>query len=105
MDIGSAIRSTRKLRGLKQKELAEFCKISPGFLSQIESNQRDFNLSTLENISQHLNVPLPILFFMALEESDIPIQKKDVFRIISPVFRNLLNDVWMNDESNSTQNS
>lgn len=105
MNIGSAIRSTRKLRGLKQKDLADLCNISSGFLSQIESNQRDFNLSTLETIGKQLNVPLPILFLMALEESDIPNQKKDTFRIISPVFKNLINEVWMHDEENIPQNT
>ncbi len=105
MNIGSAIRSARKLRGFKQKELAAICNISPGFLSQIESNQRDLSISTLEGISKQLNIPLPILFFMAIEENDVPIQKKETFRLISPVFKNLLSDIWMNDEPMPTQNT
>lgn len=102
MDLGSAIRYVRKLRGYKQKELASICKISPGFLSQIESNQRDLSISTLEEISKQLNIPLPMLFFMALEENDVPTQKKETFRLISPVFKNLFSDIWMNDESRPT---
>lgn len=99
MDLGSAIRSARKLRGFKQKELAAICNISPGFLSQIESNQRDLSISTLEGISKQLKIPLPILFFMAIEENDVPTQKQETFRLISPVFKNLLSDIWMTDES------
>ena len=102
MDLGSAIRTARKLRGLKQKELAAICNISPGFLSQIESNQRDLSLSTLEGISKQLNIPIPILFFMAIEENDVPTQKKETFRLAGPVFQNLLNDIWMTDESKPT---
>lgn len=99
MNIGNAIKYARKQKGYKQKELAALCQISPGFLSQIENNQRDLNVSTLENISKQLDIPLPILLFMAVEDKDIPAQKKETFRLISPVFKNLLNDIWINNES------
>jgi len=98
MNLGNAIKSARKSQNFKQKELALKCNISPGFLSQIESNQRDLSISTLEVISKSLNIPLPILFFMAVEENDIPQKKKETFRLISPVFQNLLTDIWMNEE-------
>ena len=99
MNLGNAIKLARKQRGYKQKELADLCKISPSFLSQIESNQRDMSVSTLEEICKELRFPLPILFFMAVEESDIPEHKKDIFNSIRPIFKTLVNDIWMNDES------
>lgn len=101
MNLGNAIKLARKLKGYKQKELADLCSISPGFLSQIESNQRDLNVSTLEGICKRLEIPIPILFFMAVEDNDIPPQKKDTFRLISPVFKNLISDIWMTDETRS----
>jgi len=36
---------------------------------------------------------LPILFFLSLNEADIPLSKKDVFQIISPTIKTLVKDL------------
>lgn len=53
--VGKNIRKYRKLKGLKQRELAEKCSLSEGFISDIESNTfRTISLNTLYLISRIL---------------------------------------------------
>lgn len=84
MNLGEAISDVRKRKCIKQKVLARRCEISQTYLSQIENNRRDPNLSTLKKISKVLEVPLPIIFFLSLTDEDIPEQKKEAFSYLSP---------------------
>ena len=79
MDLGRAIAQLRKKQCLNQKSLARKCSISQTYLSQIENNRKDPNLSTLKEISRALEVPLPILFFLAMNDGDIPEGKREAF--------------------------
>lgn len=97
MDLGSIIKEIRKDKKFSQKEFAELCNISQTYLSQIENNKKDPNISTLKNIATHLNVPLPILFFRALTEEDIPESKKESFDTISPIVNNLIKSITEDD--------
>ena len=55
--VGKNIRKYRKLKGLKQRELAEKCSLSEGFISDIESNTfRTISLNTLYLISRVLDI-------------------------------------------------
>jgi transcriptional regulator with XRE-family HTH domain len=92
MDLGNTIKSIRKSKGIKQNSFAELCDISQTYLSQIESNQKEPNISTLKTICINLKVSLPILFFLSLDEKDIPEQKKQAFAIISPTVKTLLTE-------------
>lgn len=94
MDLGLAIKSIRKQRGLKQNQLAELCDITPSYLSQIENNIKEPNLSALKNISSKLGVPLPILFFLSLDDDDIKPEKKEAFEIIAPSIKSLINQFF-----------
>ena len=61
--VGKNIRKYRKLKGLKQRELAEKCSLSEGFISDIESNTfRTISLKTLYLISRILGIHLMLLF-------------------------------------------
>ena len=46
--VGKNIRKYRKQQGLKQAELAELCHLSEGFISDLESN------TVQNNITEHL---------------------------------------------------
>ena len=50
INIGEKLRSLRQKNNLTQKELADRCELSKGFISQLESNQTSPSLSTLEDI-------------------------------------------------------
>ena len=61
--VGKNIRKYRKLKGLKQRELAEKCSLSEGFISDIESNTfRTISLNTLYLISRVLDIHIMLLF-------------------------------------------
>ena len=94
MDLGITIKNIRKQKGQTQSEFASTCGISQTYLSQIENNQREPNLGTLKIISNELNVPLPILFFLSLNIDDIQQNKREAFEIISPSVKSLVNEFF-----------
>lgn len=94
MDLGITIKNIRKQKGQTQSEFATACGITQTYLSQIEGNLREPNLSTLKLISDELNVPLPILFFLSLNSDDIQQNKREAFEIISPSVKSLVNEFF-----------
>ena len=94
MDIGTIIKNIRKQKGQTQGEFAALCDITQTYLSQIESNQKEPNLSKLKTISENLNVPLPILFFLSMTEEDVPVNKRKAFKIVSPSVKSLVNEFF-----------
>ncbi|MBK6965342.1 MAG: helix-turn-helix transcriptional regulator [Bacteroidales bacterium] len=94
MDLGNQIKNIRKQKGLTQNEFASLCGITQTYLSQIESNSKEPNLSTLRIISEKLNVPLPILFFQSMTDEDVQPRKREAFKIISPSIKSLVNEFF-----------
>ncbi len=94
MDLGNTIVMLREERGLKQKDLAEYAGLTQSYLSQIEKNKKEPNLSTLKTIGKALGIPLPILLFLSIDEKDLPEQKKEAFDILRPLMKNLINDFF-----------
>ncbi|MGQ0422233.1 helix-turn-helix domain-containing protein, partial [Bacillus sp. HC-Mk] len=75
MNIGSAIREIRQRRGITIAQICEGTGLSKGFMSQVENNKTSPSISTLETISNFLNVPLP---YLLLEQKDrLKIVKKE----------------------------
>ena len=94
MNLGNTIKNIRKKKGQTQKEFASQCGISQTYLSKIENNSKEPNLSTLKTISKVLNVPLPILFFLSMTDEDVPENKKEAFKIINPSIKSLVNEFF-----------
>lgn len=94
MDLGSIIRSMRKQKRLTQNELASLCDITQTYLSQIESNSKEPNLSTLKMIGEKLNIPLPILFFLSMNDEDVRPDKREAYKIVSPSVKSLVNEFF-----------
>ncbi|MGK7379275.1 helix-turn-helix domain-containing protein [Planococcus sp. 1R117A] len=61
MDIGSKIRSIRNRKKITIAQLCEETGLSKGFVSNIENNNSSPSISTLQTISNYLEVPLPYL--------------------------------------------
>jgi XRE family transcriptional regulator, regulator of sulfur utilization len=97
MDLGNTIKDIRKQKGISQTELADLCDISQTYLSQIENNQKEPNISILKVIADKLKIALPILFFLALNEADIAPGKKGIFQTIGPTVKTLIKEL-MTDE-------
>ena len=79
--IGKIIKTFRLAQSLSLKELAEKVELSSSYLSQIENDQVNINLSLLENISNVLNVPV-YTFFMQEGLKDINFIKKSERNVI-----------------------
>lgn len=94
MDLGNIIKNIRKQKGQTQVEFALSCGITQTYLSQLESNLKEPNLSTLKSISKNLNVPLPILFFLSMTEDDVQPNKRKAFQIVSPSVKSLVNEFF-----------
>jgi len=94
MDLGTTIRNIRKQKGQTQSEFAAKCNISQTYLSLIEHNHKEPNLSTLKSISEQFSVPLPILFFLSLTGEDIQPNKRKAFDIVSPSVKSLVNEFF-----------
>src|SRR4051812_13718550 len=90
MNLGSTIKKIRLQKKIKQNFLAKSCSITPSYLSQIESNSKEPNLSVLRAISKKLEVPLPILFFLSLEESDIKPDRRKAYGFLAPSIKSVI---------------
>lgn len=94
MQLGATIASLRKERRLKQSELAESVGLTVSYLSQVENDHREPSTAALRSIAGALEVPLPVLFFLAMEEEDVTPEKRDAFtelgRSFQDRFRELL---------------
>ena len=78
LNIGDKIKSLRLQNNLTQKELADRCELSKGFISQLESNQTSPSLSTLEDILMALGSSFREFFAGAPVEKPV-YRKEDVF--------------------------
>lgn len=96
MNLGKAIKSLRQQQGIRQNSLAESCDISQTYLSQIENNAKEPNISTLKVIAKELKVPLPVLFFLSLDESDIKPEKRNAYNHIVPSLKSMIAEFFTN---------
>jgi transcriptional regulator with XRE-family HTH domain len=94
MDLGTVIKNIRKQKGQTQCEFASTCGITQTYLSQIEGNLKEPNLSTLKLISEKLDMPLPILFFLSMTKEDVQPNKRKAFEIVSPSVKSLVNEFF-----------
>ena len=61
--VGKNLKKIRKAKNLTQKELAEKCNLSDGFISDLESKTfRTISLNTLFMISKKLNISIKEFF-------------------------------------------
>jgi transcriptional regulator with XRE-family HTH domain len=94
MDLGKTIKTLRKQKDMTQDAFAEKCEITQTYLSQIENNQKEPNLSILKKISKKLDVPLPIIFYLSMNSEDVPEEKRKAFEMISPSVKSLVNEFF-----------
>jgi transcriptional regulator with XRE-family HTH domain len=92
MNIGTAIKSLRREKGLGQKELAENCGLSVNAVSQIETNSSFPHKNTIEKIAISLGVPVSYLLFFSISEDDVPEDKRNVFNTLNLAIKSILVD-------------
>ncbi len=91
MNIGNAIKQRRKELGIKQNQLAEASNISQTYLSQIEANSKEASQKVISDICKELDIPIAILIWKSIEESDIHKTKLDAFKMLKPSVDGLIN--------------
>ena len=75
MQIGNAIKLTRKQLGITQVELSIKTGISQTSLSKIEGGVNPSE-KNLKKICKELDVPTSVIYMLAMEETDVPLAKK-----------------------------
>jgi transcriptional regulator with XRE-family HTH domain len=82
MDYGKALRITRAITGIEQRELAKEAGLDPSYVSLIESGARRPSLRTISKLSKTLGVPEPLFTMLATESADLKgIGEEDFQRI------------------------
>ena len=82
MDIGQAIKTFRKKKGVSQKWLAEQSGISANALCSIENDKAFPSKATINSICRALDIPTSWLLFASLTDEDIPEEKLAVFKAL-----------------------
>lgn len=87
MNIGNALREIRFKKRLKQQDVAAKAKISQTYLSQIEGGAKENpSKAVVSRLCKIYDVPVAVVFWMALEEKDIkPSRKADFKRVKQPM--------------------
>ena len=78
MQLGLKIKRLRLKLGLTQKELADRCELSKGFISQLERDQTSPSIATLVDILECLGCDLPS-FFTEHKEEKLVFGENDTF--------------------------
>lgn len=94
MDLGKAIKQIRHQKSIKQNILAEKSGITQTYLSQIENNIKEPNISTLKEICDNLQVPLPVLFFLSIDSNDISPEKRSAFKHLAPSINSMVTEFF-----------
>ncbi len=92
MNLGKAIKLCRTQKNMSQSELAELAGISVSYLSLLERNKRDPNLSTVEQISEALKVPISIMMFLAVDRNEISEISPQLAEKLSLIALNLIEE-------------
>lgn len=90
MNVGKVIREMRQERNLKQKDLAKMIGMTSQNLGFIESGKTGLNKKTTAKIIKALNTDEAVLYFRALEESDVNPNKIEIFRTLQPIIVDLV---------------
>ena len=91
MNIGKTIKALRKERGIRQIEMCKSLGVTQPYLSQIETGAKIPSAKVIGYICFLLRVPVPVLYWMSIEESDLGIDKTEVYRLLKPTIDEMIN--------------
>ncbi len=103
MNIGQSIKNLRKAKGINQATFAESVGITQTYLSQIENGHKEPSTYVLRLIAEEIEMPLPILFWFSVEETDILPRKKQAFKTLKPAVDALLKEFFI--DTTKTKNN
>ena len=97
MNIGSAIKNIRRQVGMTQAELSEKCNISQTSISQIENGVKNPSTRSIKKICGILEVPESVIYILALQESDVPPSRKNIYKMLFPSIRSMALQIVSSD--------
>ncbi len=83
MNLGKAIKLCRVQKNMSQSELAKLADISVSYLSLLERGKRDPSFSTVQKISEAINIPASILIFLATDQNEFSEISQELLEKIS----------------------
>jgi len=84
MNIGNAIKNIRTKVGMNQRDFASVIEVTQTHLSLIESGKRKPSFTLMEKVSKETLIPLPLMFWLAMNEDDVKKNKEELFKILKP---------------------
>ena len=85
MNVGDAIKSLRKNKGLSQKELAQRSGLSANAMCSIEKNDAFPSRDSIDRICKALDIPTSYLLFFSVTDEDIPAEKRVAFNAMKAI--------------------
>ncbi len=82
LDLGSFIRSQRRLAQLSQRELAKLTALSDPYVSQLERGLHEPSVRVLRALGKALNVPVETMLGMLGEELDGDVEQVSTEAVI-----------------------
>lgn len=102
MQLGKAIKETRRKKGISQGDLAKELKVSQTYLSLVESNTKSPSFDLIQRISDVLGIPAYYFMFKGLEiDKDISEDKRESYKQISPILESMIEKFFIPDEAKS----
>lgn len=92
MNLGSAIAQCRQLKGLTKTELAERCQLSVSYLSLIEHNKREPNISVIDKIASAIGIPVSLLVFIASDDEETSSLSTELRDELNHITREMLSE-------------
>jgi transcriptional regulator with XRE-family HTH domain len=71
MKIGKALKLCRTAKNLSLEDVAVRAGISVSYLSRLENDKRDATLVLLSKVAEALDVPAPVIVFIASDPSEL----------------------------------
>lgn len=90
MDIGRAIKTIRKERGLTQNELSSKIGISNNGISQIECGHVFPSKQNIDKICKVLEVPQSYLLLFSISDEDVPKDARVLLDALIPPLKKIL---------------
>lgn len=95
MKIGNVIKEVRSEKKISQGELAQYCDVTQSYLSQVENDIKIPSNALVSQISTKLNVPVSVLYYLAIEEGDVPKDNLQAYQQLSSTIKSLVKSVYL----------
>ena len=97
MNLAKTIRDFRERKKMSQADLAIAAGLSTPYISQVETGKKSPTLSSLEKISMALEIPFPILSFMSMDNTDVPEEKQEAFKLVRPAVQAMIEEFFVTE--------